>query len=257
MYLARTSLQCMLSKSFEKYINSLKHKKYRQQHQRFIAEGEKASSELIKEKFPVEKIFALAEWIESNKAIAETYKEKIIPVNQQEMKRISGFITPSPVLIVGEIPDTQPDQKSIASKFNLVLDGIQDPGNLGTIIRIADWFDIPHVFCSPDCADPWNEKTIHASMGSIARITTTEIPPDILFGKFPDLPVYGAFPEGENLFTIKFPLSGFILIGNEARGISSSLLPFIKQRITISRKGKAESLNAAIAAGIVCAWLKK
>jgi TrmH family RNA methyltransferase len=247
----------MISKSFEKYINSLKHKKHREERQRFIAEGEKIVSEFLKEGWGIEKIIPTIGWCEKNKDLAQKYKDSLLEVSEQDMKRISSLVTPSPVMLVGEIPQWNFDPQQIGSQLNLALDTIQDPGNLGTIIRIADWFGIQHVFCSENCADAFNPKTIMASMGSLARVKVMETNLAQLFERFNKLPVFGTFTEGENLFEMQPPTTGFIVIGNEAYGISGRLVNFIQKRITIKRIGKAESLNAAVAAGIVCAWMKR
>ena len=247
----------MISKSFEKYINSLKHKKHREERQRFIAEGEKVVSEFLKEGWGIEKILATKEWSEKNKAPARKHRDSLLEVSDQEMKRISALVSPSPVMLVAEIPQWNFDPQQIGSQLNLALDTIQDPGNLGTIIRIADWFGIQNVFCSEDCADAFNPKAIMASMGSIARVKVMETDLAQLFERFNHLTVFGTFTEGEHLFEMQPVSTGFIVIGNEAYGISGGLENFIQKKIAIKRIGKAESLNAAVAAGIVCAWMKR
>jgi len=167
------------------------------------------------------------------------------------------LVTPSPVLLIGKIPELTIPEETIATQISLALDGISDPGNLGTIIRIADWFAIETIFCSEDCADAYNPKTVQASMGSLARVKVMEVNLKTLFAQYANAPVYGTFPVGENIFEMNPLRSGFLLIGSEAHGIRNDLLPLIEKKITIPRIGKAESLNAAVAAGIVCAWLKK
>src|SRR5207342_3668619 len=138
------------------------------------------------------------------------------------------------------------DEETITTQVNLALDGISDPGNLGTIIRIADWFAIETIFCSEDCADAYNPKTIQSSMGSLARVKVMEVNLKTLFAQHATVPVYGTFPEGENIFEMNPLKSGFLLIGNEAHGVRADLLPLIEKKITIPRIGKAESLNAAV-----------
>ena len=257
MYLARKPLLNMISKSFEKYINSLKQKKHREERQRFIAEGEKVVAEFLKESWTIEKIIPTSGWIERNPEWVEKFQGELLEVTDREMNRISALVTPSPVMLIAEIPQWKLDERKISTQLHLALDTIQDPGNLGTIIRIADWFGIEHVFCSEDCADAFNPKTVQASMGSLARVKVIETNLQELFIRFNQLTVFGTFTEGENLFEMKPMQRGFILIGNESHGISSSLEKFIQKKISIPRIGKAESLNAAVATGIICAWMKR
>jgi len=245
----------MIPKSFEKYVNSLKQKKYRSQHKRFIAEGEKTVREFLNEHFPAEKILTLPAWTEKNERWKRFYS--IEEISEVQMKRLSNLVTPSPLMLIGEIPDYKIQDAKIVSQISLALDGISDPGNLGTIIRIADWFGIEYVFCSEDCAEAYNPKTVQSTMGSLARVKVTEVKLDELFSRFKQVPVYGAFMEGNSIYDHAQVSSGFLLIGNEAHGISSSLHPFIKERISIPRAGKAESLNAAVATGIICATFFK
>ncbi|MFI5134313.1 MAG: RNA methyltransferase [Chitinophagales bacterium] len=244
----------MISKSFEKYINSLKQKKYRRQYQRFIAEGEKTVQEFLSAHFPAEKILALSSWTEKNERWKKFYE--VEQISEVQMSRLSTLVSPSAVLMIGMTRENKIDEKKISSQLSLALNGISDPGNLGTIIRIADWFGIENVFCSEDCADAFNPKTIQATMGSMARVKVIEKNLAELFLQFKNVSVYAATLDGKSIHEMKPSQSGFILIGNEAHGISSSLLPFIKHKITIPRIGKAESLNAAVAAGIICSWMK-
>ncbi|MBA3648466.1 MAG: RNA methyltransferase [Chitinophagales bacterium] len=246
----------MLSKSFEKYINSLKQKKYRIEYKRFIAEGDKIAGELLNSNLPVEKICATPNWITANESLLEKRKALIEEVSSQQMKKITALSTPSEVLLLAKIPDYKIDQKEVLSNLNLVLDGIRDPGNLGAIIRIADWFNIPQIFCSGDCVDAYNPKVIQASMGSICRIKVFEKNPGSLFEEYP-AKVFAATFNGENIFQAQLSEQGFIIIGNEARGISKELEKYITKKITIPQFGKAESLNAAVATGIVCAAFRK
>ncbi|MCY7410097.1 MAG: RNA methyltransferase [Chitinophagales bacterium] len=256
MYLALTSLSCMISKSFEKYINSLKQKKYREQYQRFIAEGDKTVKEFLQQHQPFEKIIALPQWIANNKVLINSVKEKLIEVTEIQMAKLSGFETPSPVLMVAEIIKPEINSKEVHSNLNLVLDGIRDPGNLGTIIRIADWFGIKNIFCSPDCVETYNPKTIQSSMGSVCRVNIFETELPLLFSEFKNITVVGTFMEGKNIFETVIPIPSFLIIGNESKGISSELEKFIKLKVTIPQTGNAESLNAAVATGILCAAIK-
>lgn len=145
------------------------------------------------------------------------------------------------------------DNKLINENLSLILNNIQDPGNLGTIWRIADWFDIKHVFCSPNCVDLYNNKVIQSSMGAFLRVPAQEVEIAELLETHSDVPVYGATLGGKNIFKTNLTKNGFIIIGNESRGIEANLLPQIDHQIAIPQNGNAESLNASVATGIICA----
>ncbi|MEO5674160.1 MAG: RNA methyltransferase [Chitinophagales bacterium] len=257
MYLAQSHLPCMISKSFEKYVNSLRQKRYREERNRFVAEGEKVTEEFLSEKCVVEKLLCTAKWLNRNSGHLNRHAEHIVEVSESEMQRLSSLVTPSTVMLIAEIPQSEIDDRNIETNVHLVLDDIQDPGNLGTIIRIADWFGIEALFCSVNCADAYSPKVVQSSMGSLARIKVKHTGLAELFLQYPSMPVIGMFTRGENLFTVERIKCGFIIIGNEARGISADLEKFIGKKISIPGTGKAESLNAAVAAGITCAWLKR
>lgn len=244
----------MLSKNQLKYIRSLKIKKYRQKEGVFLAEGAKIVAELLHTPTMfIQQIYGTADWIAQHQTTFKTSKWKIQQVSEKELSQISALKTPNQVLAIVSIPKESELQQNFSQQYTFVLDRIQDPGNLGTIIRIADWFGIPTVICSPDCADAYNPKVVQASMGSIFRTAVFyKKLPDFL-EKNKDIPVYGALLAGTNLFTISFKKNGFIILGNESKGISPDLLPFIDQKVTIPKYGQAESLNAAISAGIIAA----
>ena len=244
----------MLTKTQEKYTNSLKQKKYREESGSFVVEGEKAVEEFLYSAFEIEMIIALPEWLSKHRGIEKRFENKVIEATPINMERISSFSTPSIVLAVVKIPLQPGNYKP--DTFILMLDGIRDPGNLGTIIRNADWFGIQHIICSPDCADAYNPKTVQASMGSLARITVYENDLVQVLEKN-SMPVYGAVMKGPSLYEIQNPVPGIILIGNEGNGIRPALLPFISNPIFVVGKGKAESLNASVACGIICSWLCK
>ncbi|MEI7663708.1 MAG: RNA methyltransferase [Bacteroidota bacterium] len=258
----------MLTQNQLKHISALHVKKYREEFSRFIAEGHKLVTDLVAGDFNIEGIYASAGWIVANLAVV---KEKSIPVFEtlpREMERISALASPSPVLAVVSVPVT--DDVSWRGKAGeeliLALDDIRDPGNFGTIIRIADWFGINTVLCSCSCVETFSPKVVQATMGSIARVQVVRCdlaealsaPPVSREG----FPVYGAFLEGESLYSLAPAGHGIILIGNESRGISSGLLPLVNRKIFIpsygnSLSGKAESLNASIATAIICAEFRR
>ncbi len=239
----------MLSKNEVKYIQSLYHKKQREQQGLFIAEGPKLLTELLTSNFTIETIYATAEWLVNN----IIKHPAIVTITAQELERISNLQTPNQVVAIvrQQTPTTSPN---FSKGLTLALDGIQDPGNLGTIIRIADWFGITQIICSHDTVELYNPKVIQSTMGSFLRtklwyqdlastISSTEVP------------VFGALLEGASIYKIAKPKAGILVIGSEGSGISKEVLPYISNPVTIPRIGGAESLNAAVATGIIVSHL--
>lgn len=239
----------MLVKSKLKYIQSLGHKKSRDESGVFIAEGPKLVKEFLEEvPDAVLEIYALKEWIQEYKKLLT--KRMVHEISEPELERITQFSTKNKVLAVIK-KFSVPDSISLRGKVVLALDTIQDPGNLGTIIRTADWFGIKQVVCSNDCADLYNPKVVQATMGSIARVQVFYV--DLLnwLSQLKNPLIYAAVLDGQDINTIKKIEEGLILIGNESKGIHDALLKIATQKITIPKKGRAESLNAAVAAGII------
>jgi len=246
----------MLSNNQQKLIAALQVKKYRQKYSKFVVEGEKMVGELLRQtRLPLVSIFGLERWAEEHAALLKPYLQIFNPITEAELKKISALTTPNQVLAIAELPDEAPNMGLWQTARCFYLDGIQDPGNLGTILRIADWFGLPAVFCSPDCVDAYSSKVVQASMGAIFRIHTQEIVLSALVAQVPALPVLGAVFGGENLFHTTLPSHGLLVIGNEGRGISPETAGLLTHRLTIPRhpQGQAESLNAAVAAGILAA----
>ncbi len=241
----------MVSKATLKFVHSLKQKKYRIQNNAFVAEGDKLVPELLHSRIEILTLFATPRGMERFGGLFAKSKAEIVEVNEKEMARLSFLKTPRDLLAVCRIPD---DRKIVPEKgtWSLYLDDIRDPGNLGTIIRTADWFGLKSVFCSPTTADPYNPKVVQATMGSIARVA----PVFLDFKNLPpDLPAYAAMMEGLNVKELKEKIPGVIVIGNEGHGIS----PDIAKRstaFTIPGKGAAESLNASVATGIALAFVR-
>jgi len=240
----------MISKNELKYIQSLCHKKQRNESGLFVAEGPKIVDELLTGGYTVKKIFALPDW---KPAHALPKGLDITEVTEVELERMSSLQTPNNVLAVAE--QRTPSAFTYKGKVTLMLDGIQDPGNLGTIIRIADWFGITQVVCSNDTAELYNPKVIQSTMGSFVRV-------DVLYADIAEaviaaakVPVYGALLDGKSLYTMEPVKEGIILIGNEGRGIREQHQPLVTQPVTIPRIGGAESLNAAVATGIIVSHL--
>lgn len=248
----------MVSKAQIKYIQSLQHKKYRQKSSQFIAEGDKIVQELLQHGSLVKEVYATSDWlIEQAVLLAGAPAVKALEVETTVLKQLSALTTPSRALALVDIPpvpEAAVQLRSLAGTVTLALEAIQDPGNLGTIIRIADWFGIRQVICSPDCVDAYNPKTIQASMGSIARVAVTESDIAALLEQA-GVPGYAATLQGRSI--VEFPpiKEGILLIGNESRGLSARVTDLCAHRITIPRIGGAESLNAAVATGIICGRL--
>ncbi len=250
-----------LSVNEVKFIRSLHDRKGREEQGCFIAEGAKIVTELLKSHFTVRHIFRTDSFNlpgQLHHAVAVT------EINAGDLKKISALTTPNQVLAVAEIPAWKIKMREMGEDLSLVLEDVRDPGNLGTIIRIADWFGIRRVICSETCVDVFNPKVVQASAGSAMRVKVyTEnlesflkelretFPPSVL-------PVYAAVLGGENLYRKKPAVPGIILLGNESRGISPGVLGFATEKISIpSAGGGAESLNVAIAAALICSEFRR
>ncbi|HCL06833.1 MAG TPA: RNA methyltransferase [Chitinophagaceae bacterium] len=238
----------MLSKNELKYIQSLCQKKQRSAERLFLAEGVKLAGELLESGYPVKNIYAVEEWE------APVTHIPITRISAVELEKISALQTPNQVLLIAEQqePGGEPELKN---HFTLVLDGIQDPGNLGTIIRIADWFGIDQIIASKDTVELYNPKVIQSTMGSFLRVKIWYRDLETILAK-KEVPVYGALLNGESMYTTASPKEGILVIGNESKGIRETILPLINHAITIPRTGKAESLNAAVATGILLSQLR-
>lgn len=241
----------MLSKNTINFIRSLKDKKTRQQEMLFTAEGTKSVLELCHaSKISVKGVFATKDWLAEHSSEIPRNIE-LNEVSNKELDQISSLKTHQNVLLMAQIPSTKLAATDFSEGLHLIIDTVQDPGNLGTIIRIADWYGIKNIVCSHTCADAYNSKTIQASMASIARINVFYT--DLMeFLSHHKIPVYGAVMDGLNLNEVKLQMPAFLLIGNEGKGISPELKKFITHAITIAKVGEAESLNAAIATAIIC-----
>jgi TrmH family RNA methyltransferase len=243
----------MLGKAKAKYIQSLGQKKHRDEEGSFIAEGPKIVEELL-QTVPanIVEIFAVKEWINHNPVSNKTIE--VVEVTVPELERISQLRTPNLVLAVVK-KFAEPDAILVKGKIVLVLDTIQDPGNLGTIIRIADWFAIEQIICSEDCADVYNPKVVQATMGSLARVRVFYTQLSSWLSNQHQSAIYGAMLEGGDVTTMNKIKEGLIVIGNESKGVSEQVSAFINEKIRIPGKGKAESLNAAVATGIILSHL--
>lgn len=242
----------MLIKSKIKYIQSLSQKKLRDEQGVFVAEGPKIISELLStSNVEVQQLFAVKCWIEQNQT---KNKVPIHEISQSQLAQISSLSTPNQVVGIFHKPRF-PAPTHFEGKITLLLDAIQDPGNMGSIIRCADWFGVELVVCSKDCADVFNPKTVQSTMGSISRVQVLYEDLHQFIKSKATIPVYAATLEGIPITNTDRLQQGFILIGNESKGIKPELLSLSTKRITIPRLGKAESLNAAVATGIVLSHL--
>ena len=240
----------MVSKNQIKLINGLHLKKNRLANQLFLAEGVKVIQELLQSNFVLEHLYATEESFSSfsiaNKSV----------VSEGEMKKITALSTPSSCLAVFQIPK----QEQLANAGLLVaLDDIRDPGNLGTIIRLCDWFGIEQIVCSKETVDLYNPKVVQATMGSIARVKLNYLDLEKFISET-TLPVFGTFMDGSNIYEEELPNEGIIILGNEANGISKSIEKLVKNRIAIPRFGnlqKTESLNVATATAIVLSEFRR
>ena len=236
-----------ISKEKLKLIQVLKTKKGRENHALFLVEGEKMVLEVLKSDFQIHTLFALADWKETHAIQHATI------IDDNELKAISSLTTPNKVLAIVKMPTFTTPIHFSENTFSLYLDGIQDPGNMGTILRTADWFGIKYVFCSDTCVDIWSPKVIQATMGAFLRVHSQEVD----FFTLPKMPTLGMVLGGENVVTAypTLPQEGLIVIGSEGKGISPEILKKLDFHLEIPRKGNAESLNAAVATGIICAML--
>lgn len=248
----------MLSQNQRKFIRSLVQKKIRQEHRLFVVEGEKMLRELLQQQeIKIQGIYGLQTWGDANQALLEPYRHVFQAITESELEQISNLNTPNQVLALAHFPEPR-EISPFLDQLCFYLDGIQDPGNLGSILRIADWFGMPAVFCSPNTVDVFNPKVVQATMGALFRVYCVEIELETLIAGRPGMAVAGAVLEGENLFRAELPSSGLIVIGSEGKGISGRNDALLNHRISIPRDphGSAESLNAAIAAGIIASWFK-
>lgn len=231
----------VLTKSDIKLINSLKRKSKRKEHGLFVVEGVKIVKELLNSDYQISKIYTL-------KSEIEDFSDAI-SVSEKELDRITHLASPNKVLALVELPKLS--KLETTKETILVIDGVNDPGNLGTIIRTADWFGIKHIVCSENSVDCFNSKVIMSTMGSIFRINISYVNLTTFLSES-ELPIYGALLEGESLYKTKFSNPSIILMGSESHGISQDLLHLITNPVTIPGAGSTESLNLGVSTAIFC-----
>ena len=245
----------MLSKSNISLLQSLQHKKFRREHGVFLVEGYKSVTEFINSAYQIEAVYHTA-------AIAPKMLKLLQKMNFQEissaiLEKISALKTPADIIAVVKIPQWPVlNYTTLNKKFSIVLDGIQDPGNMGTIIRTADWFGIENIICSEDCVEVYNPKVVQATMGSLSRINVHYVDLENVLSET-KLPVYGALLDGENIYSTDFGNEGLVVMGNEGKGLTEKVKQLVTKAITIPGAGNAESLNVAIATAIFCSEINR
>jgi RNA methyltransferase, TrmH family len=243
----------MLSKSQISFIKSLHQKKYRKEHGLFIVEGIKSIQEFFQSNYQIHTIFYNSE--QYNLLPKLPANINLFEVKNAELDKISTLQTPQGFLALVHVPKNKAlVLKELKNQFTLVLDGVQDPGNMGTIIRTADWFGFKNIICSADCVEVFNPKTVQATMGSLARINIYEADLPALLEQN-TIPVFGALLDGESIYKTQWGTEGLVILGNEGKGISAEVIKKINTPVTIPKIGEAESLNVAVSAAIFCAEL--
>jgi TrmH family RNA methyltransferase len=247
----------MITRNKAAFIISLQKKKVRDEEKLFIIEGDKLVREFLEAKVKVRTLIALPEFLNSLTLFHKQGIAEIIPATDDDLRKISSLKTPHNALAVVGMFESISDPADMKKELAIALDCVQDPGNLGTIIRSAAWFGIKNIFCSPDCADMYNPKVIQASMGAILNVTVTYTSLTELLGKAgkESIKIYGALLEGESIYSSRLGAAGIILLGNESKGISAELIPFITDRIMIpkltDKQPGIESLNVSMAASVI------
>ena len=254
-----------ISKNQIKFIRQLEQKKFRRREGLFVAEGTKVVGDLLAHYQP-HSLFATQEWLAQHSSHLTLLTSHLYPVTDDELRRLSFLRHPQQVLALFPIPlppniSLTSHPSPLTSELSLALDGIQDPANLATIIRIADWFGIHDIYCSEDTVDAWNPKVVQATMGSIARVDIIYISLSDLIDSLPtDFPVYGTLLDGENIYTHPLTPYGLIVMGNEGNGISPEIRQRVNHRLLIPsyrQDDTAESLNVAIATAITCSEFRR
>lgn len=241
----------MLSKSQVSFLKSLQQKKFRSEHGVFLVEGHKSVNEFIDSDYHIETIYHT--YNSEPNLLKLSRKINFQGISLNDLEKISSLKTPQDVVAQVKIPSWPTLNNTILQKkFSIVLDGVQDPGNMGTIIRTADWFGIKNIICSADTVDVYNPKVVQATMGSLSRINVyyTDLEP---FLTKIQLPVFGALLDGSNIYNTDFGDEGLIVMGNEGNGLRPEIKKLIQHAVTIPRFGKAESLNVGVATAIFCA----
>jgi len=253
----------MLSKNKIKLIKSLDLKKNRLAENLFIVEGTKIVLELLNSEFKVASLYLTEGWLNKNQINLNNLPGNAEVVTAEELQKISFLKTPQEIIALAEIPEYSIKPEKLTDKLSLALDTVQDPGNLGTIIRIADWFGIENIFCSMDSADVYNPKVVQSTMGAFLRVKVHYVSLEKMLSSMNQLgiPIFGTFLDGENIYSSPLTKNGVIAMGNESNGISPGLASLIQNKILIPNYSKtaqsSESLNVGVATAIVCAEFRR
>lgn len=240
----------MLSKNTVKFIKTLHQKKYRSLEQKFFVEGEKSVLEVLNSEYKIDLLLATDKFLDANSNSLHSFHGELIPVTQKQLESVGQFQSnDSALAVVSMLPNTYFERPK--DELVIALDDVRDPGNLGTIIRIADWYGIKYLLFSEQTAEFYNPKVIQASMGSFTRVKFYYGDLKEVFQKW-QCPVYGAYLNGEDIHQLEKPSPGVLLMGNESNGISEALMPSVTKKLTIPGYGSTESLNVAIATAILC-----
>ncbi|MEZ4988248.1 MAG: RNA methyltransferase [Saprospiraceae bacterium] len=248
-----------LSKNIIKSVTALHLKKFRQKYDKFIAEGEKIVQELLSQSvYEVEAVFGTEEWASKHIGLLQNRAINFTVINDKELSLISQMSTPNKVLAIVKKPAISTIQQPL-SGWSIYLDGVQDPGNVGTILRIADWFGLPRVIAGPGTVELYNTKVLQATMGAFLRVTWLEASLRQVKQFHPALPVWVADMAGTDVFELTVPTTGVLVVGNEGQGVTELSQQLATQLIAITAPagGGAESLNVAVATGILCAALTR
>ncbi len=253
----------MISKNQIKHIAALHLKKNREQERLFLVEGDKVVRELLNSNYTVSSLYALEEWSEKNTELLEKKNISATTIEEFELDKISALTTPQKVVAVVEMSDGKINLGAHKGKLTLVLDEVKDPGNLGTIIRIADWFGIENIICSENTVDVYNPKVVQATMGSLFRVNVFYEGITSILKENQNalkLPVYAASMKGTSVYDASLSKEGLIILGNESEGVGQELLDYVDHALTIPSFAKgnhAESLNVAVATAIVCSEFRR
>lgn len=257
----------MISSARTKLLRSLEHKKYRDLHRLFLVEGEKLVYEFSfndpDHRCPVREIYATPEWIDRHANTGAWKDIELVEATQAEIDKVSRLVSPQPVMALVSMPDSPLVVEELRPVPVLAFESIRDPGNLGTIIRTADWFGIHHIVCSPDSTDVFNPKVVQSTMGAVARVQVFyhDLPALLDSPALEQKVVYGTFLEGANIYETSLEPAPLILFGNESHGLSERFDPYIRRRLVIpsfSQKGKgSESLNVAASVAVVCSEMQR
>ena len=251
----------MLSKHLTNVIQNLEKKKFREKYNLYKVEGDKLVQELLLSDMKIDTLVASPSWIANNQQHVKSYN--VIEVNEIEMGRVSNFKSLPEVIALSEIPVKGYNPDEIENSLSVILNGIQDPGNIGTILRVCDWFGIRNIFCDHDCANIFNPKSVQASMGAIFRVNVFYLDLVNFIPRFvgQDFPCYGTFLRGENIYKQQLRTKGFIVMGNEGNGITPEIEQFVSHKITIPSfahsLSSTESLNVGVATGIILSEFKR